>query len=195
MLSTTVLLVACGSGETITQTVTRTQEQTVTQTETLTETQEKTVTQTETLTETQTETITITTTAYTSNPQTTTPPNTTTPPVTTSTPPTNSEPATFSVSDMTIEPRIPAPGLPFTISVTVTNTDDSQGSCDVILIIDELDVQDLDNPIVISTMTYTESVIVAAGESKIVTFHITIHQNGIYTVTIDDLVDYLEVGS
>ncbi len=121
--------------------------------------------------------------------------NTTAPNTTASIKPvTNIKPAVFSVSDMTIKPRDPAPGLTFTISVTVTNTGGSQGSYDVILYIHEMDMENIDNPTIMATMTFIESVIIAADESIIVTFEPFISDDGVYIATIDDLVDYLEVG-
>ena len=169
------LLVACGSGEIITHTVTETQNQSSTQIDTLIEKQ--------------TDTITISTTVNASSPP------TTTPPITMSTPATNSEPATFSVSDMTIEPRVPTPGKSFTTSVTVTNNGGSQGSHDVILYIHKLDFQVPENPIYTATTTYTENVIIAAGESIMVTFPPFISDDGVYALAIDELVDYLEIGN
>ena len=121
--------------------------------------------------------------------------NTTAPNTTASIKPvTNIKPAAFIVSDMTIKPRDPAPGLTFTISVTVTNTGGSQGSYDVILYIHEMDMENIDNPTIMATMTFIESVIIAADESIIVTFEPFISDDGVYIATIDDLVDYLEVG-
>ncbi|UCG54361.1 MAG: hypothetical protein JSV32_07180 [Dehalococcoidia bacterium] len=210
------LFVAC-DGQTIISTITKTQNQTETRTETITETQStttiqteilteiesQTTTQTETQTETQierqTETVIITSTeiitttefktVYTSNSPT---PTTTT--VTTNTPP-DGEEANFSLSDLTISPRIPAVGAAFTISVTVTNTDDSQGTYEAILYVDELNLQDPENVIIVSTRTFSKEVIIPAGEVKKVIFDGLILQGGFYTATVGDLVDYFEVGS
>lgn len=104
------------------------------------------------------------------------------------------KPAAFSVSDLTIEPREPATGELFTISVTVTNSGNSQGSYDVILCIEEINIVDPENVIIISSNTITKSVIIAAGGSKNVTFDSLTIQDGNYTATIDELVDYFEVG-
>ena len=108
---------------------------------------------------------------------------------------TNYKPAVFSVSDLTIEPREVATGELFTISVTVTNTGGSQGSHDAILYINKLQIQDPENVIIESTETFAKSVIIAACESKKVTFDsLILAADGIYIVTIDELVDYFEVG-
>ena len=170
---------------------------------TVTDTQSQTLTQTQTLTqmitlpavvETRTVTVTILPPA-TSTPPVTTTTITTPPPTTTMPPPTNSQPANFSVSDLTIEPRIPGEGATVDISVTVTNTGGSQGNYDAILYIDLMNMEDPDNPFIISTETFTESVVIAAAESTIVTFDKLRLQNGFYVVTIDELDDYVEVGS
>ena len=107
---------------------------------------------------------------------------------------TNYKPAVFSVSDLTIEPREVATGEFFTISATVTNTGNSQVSYDAILYIEEINVEDPENVIIISTNTITKSTFIAAGESKKVIFDFLTLQDGIYTATIDELVDYFEVG-
>lgn len=107
---------------------------------------------------------------------------------------TTAEPAAFSVSDLTIEPREVATGELFTISVTVTNTGGSQGSHDAILYIDEINTEDPENVIVISAKTFTKSITIAAGDSKELIFDSLILEPGIYTATIDELVDYFEVG-
>lgn len=115
-------------------------------------------------------------------------------PTTTSLTTTTAEPAAFSVSDLTIEPREVATGELFTISVTVTNTGGSQGSHDAILYIDEINTEDPENVIVISAKTFTKSITIAAGDSKELIFDSLILEPGIYTATIDELVDYFEVG-
>lgn len=107
---------------------------------------------------------------------------------------TTAKPAAFSVSDLTIEPREVATGELFTISVTVTNTGGSQGSHDAILYIDEINTEDPENVIVISAKTFTKSITIAAGDSKELIFDSLILEPGIYTATIDELVDYFEVG-
>lgn len=113
---------------------------------------------------------------------------------TTTIPGTNSKSAIFSVSDLTIEPREPATGELFAISVTITNYGKSQGNYNAILYIEEIDVEDLENIIIISANTITKSVIIAAGESKNVIFDSLTLEDGIYTATIAKLVDYIEVG-
>ncbi|MFC1865892.1 hypothetical protein ACFLYB_04175, partial [Chloroflexota bacterium] len=209
ILFTLVLLVACGGGEVRTYTITNTQNQTSTQTAMITETISQTQTQTQTQTHTQTQTTTLpavteirTITVTILPPTTSTPPVTTTttttttpPPTTTMPPPTNGQPASFSISGLTIEPRIPGEGATIDISVTVTNTGGSQGNYDAILHIDLMNMEDSDNPFIISTETFTKSVVIAAGESTIVTFSKLRLQNGFYITTIDNLDDYVEVGS
>jgi len=194
--------IACAGVETITQTVKETQSKTLvetktmveteistkTQSQTLIQTQKQTVTQTATLTEEQK--ITVTTTVYTSSM-----PTTTTPPVSTSTPPTNGNPAAFTVSDLAIEPRIPSTGVPFSVSVTVTNTGSSQGTYDATLYVNRLQIDSDGNVTIEPTETFTKSVIVTAGESKIIAFERLNLQDGHYTVSIGELEDYVEVGS
>ena len=104
-------------------------------------------------------------------------------------------PAVFSVSGLTIEPREIATGELFAISVTVTNIGGSQGSYDVILYIDEINTEDPENVIIISADTITKSAVIAAGESKRVTFDsLLLSTDGIYTAAIGELIDYFEVG-
>jgi hypothetical protein len=222
MLTLVILasLIACGGGEAITQTATKTQNQTLTQTERITETQNQTISETETLTKTQNQTltetqkqtltetqnqtvtqtatrtenqtITITTTVYTTSSPITTP-TTTTPPVTSSTPPDNNESTTFLVSDLILDPKLPAEGSFFTVSVTVTNTGSSQGSYDVVLYIDGIDIQD--NNAIISTEIRTKSVNLIAGESIIVIFKKIILPGGYFNLVIDELEEFLESGA
>jgi hypothetical protein len=90
---------------------------------------------------------------------------------------------------MMIEPREVATGELYSISVTVTNTGGSQGSYDVVLYIDEIVTEDPENIIITPTDIITKSVVVAAGDSKEVT-----STNGTFTATIDEMVDYFEVG-
>ena len=173
----------------ITKTVTNTQRQTLTQTQIQTQ-----MTALPVVTETGTVTVTILP-PTTSTPPVTTTTTTTPPTVTTMPPPTNGLSASFSVSGLTIEPRIPGEGATIDISVTVTNAGGSQGNYDTILYIDLMNMEDPDNPFIISTETFTESVVIAARESTIVTFDKLRLQNGFYVVTIDELDDYVEVGS
>jgi len=187
-----LLIMGCG-GEITKHTTTETLNQTSTQTEIITETQKQTIIQTETLTEKQTETITVTTTVYISSSPTTTTSPTTTPPPTTTTPPTNDEPAIFTTSDLTLIPKLPVEGAFFKVSVTVTNTGSSQGSYDVVLYINGIDIQD--NDAIISTETFTKSVSLAAEESAMVTFDKIILPSGYFTLVIDELEEFLESGS
>ena len=202
-----VLLVACGDAEIITHTVTKTQNQTVTQAAVLAKTQNQTQTQTQTQTTTlpaitKTRIITVTiqppTTSIppvtTTTTTTTTPPPTTTPlPATTTPPPTNGEPAIFTTSDLTLDPDIPAEGAFFKVNVTITNTGGSQGSYEVVLYIYGIDI--FDDDAIISTQTFTQSVVLTAGDSTIVTFKKLILPSGYYNLVIDDLKEFLEAGS
>jgi hypothetical protein len=198
MLISTALLIACDGGEIITHTVIKTQNYTVSQTEILTEIQNQTATQTEIVTEIQSQTVTSTETLTEKQVETiiitTTIPATTSPAITTSTVKTPANTA-FSISDLTIKPRIPVAGGPFSISVTITNRDSSQGKYDAILNISRLNIEDRENVIIEDTETFAKSVVIGGGESKIVTFDLLARGDGTYTVTIDDLEDYFEVGT
>lgn len=188
-----LLLMGCG-GKITTHTTTETLNQTSTQTETVTETQKQTIIQTETLTEKQTETITVTTTVYiSSSPTTITSSTTTTLSPTATTPPANGEPAIFTTSDLALIPKLPAEGAFFKVSVIVTNTGSSQGSYDVVLYINGIDIQD--NDAIISTETFTKSVVLAPGENTLVSFKKLILPSGYYTLVIDELEEFLESGS
>ena len=116
---------------------------------------------------------------------------------------TTTEPATFSASNLSIKPSDSSElcdilnigtDEEIIISVTVTNTGNSQGSYDAILYIEEINAEDPENVIIISINTITKSMIIAEGESKKVIFDFLTLQDGIYTATIDELVDYFEVG-
>ncbi|UCG54360.1 MAG: hypothetical protein JSV32_07175 [Dehalococcoidia bacterium] len=107
---------------------------------------------------------------------------------------TNTEPATFSVSDLTIEPREVQTSEFFSISVLVTNDGGSYGSYDAILYIDCIDTTDPENVIITPIDIITKSVTIAAGESKMATFDSLSLQDGLYTATVGNLLDYFEVG-
>jgi tetratricopeptide (TPR) repeat protein len=83
-------------------------------------------------------------------------------------------PAAFSVSNLIIEPLQVYPNETVTISVSVANTGGSQGSYNTVLNINGVQEE-------------TESVTMAAGDSKSVTFSVTREYAGSYTVTVDDL--------
>lgn len=102
--------------------------------------------------------------------------------------------AVFSLSDLIIEPRAPATGAAFSISVTVTNDGDSQDEYSANLCIDELQIEDANSITIISTKTFNKSEIIKEGESAVITFDSLVLQAGLYTATIGDLVDYIEVG-
>ena len=96
----------------------------------------------------------------------------------------------FSLSELTIEPI----GTFFSISVTVTNIGDSQDKYNANLCIDELHIGDSNSVTIISTKTFKKSEIIKEGESVVITFDLLSLQEGLYAVTIGDLVDYIEVG-
>lgn len=107
---------------------------------------------------------------------------------------TTAKPAAFLASDLTIDPREVQTSDYFTIYITATNTGGSQGSYDAILYIDEVNAEDPENVITSTVKTLTKSVVIAAGESKEVAFESISLQEGLYTVAIDELIDYFEVG-
>lgn len=81
---------------------------------------------------------------------------------------------TFSVSNLSISPDDVELGETVTISVTVANTGDGDGSYSAVLYID-------------NTSEETKSVSVAAGGSKTVTFDVSRDSNGTYEVSIGNL--------
>jgi hypothetical protein len=107
---------------------------------------------------------------------------------------TKTEPATFSVSDLIIEPREVQTSEFFSISVIVINDGRSHGSYDTVLYIDCIDTTDPENVIITPIDIITKNVTIAAGESKKVTFDSLSLEDGIYTATVDKLLDYFEVG-
>jgi len=127
------------------------------------------------------------TTQTTATPLTTT--NQTTEPQTT----TSTGPAVFSVSNMVIKPRDIATGSLFSISVTITNTGGSQGNYDAVLYIDEVLIN-LEITKITPAETITKNVMVGAGYSEEIIFD-SLHLNeGLYTVAVGELKDYIEVG-
>ena len=102
------------------------------------------------------------------------------------------EPAAFSVSNLSIEPS-DSSGLcdilnigtdeEIIISVTVTNTNISQQSQDIVLYVDFVEVE-------------TKSVTLAAGDSEKIEFDLLwgTSEEGIYTVTIEGLQAIFGVG-
>ena len=100
----------------------------------------------------------------------------------------------FSLSDLTIEPRAPAIGAFFSISVAVTNIGKSQGKYEACLYLNELCTDDPYNVNIISTKTFNKSAIIAQGQSEIIIFDSLILEKGVYTATIGDLEDYIRVG-
>ena len=107
---------------------------------------------------------------------------------------TNTKPAAFLVLDLIIEPREVQSSDYFSISIMATNTGGTQGNYDAILYIDEVNAEDPKNVITNTVRTLTKSVIIAAGESKKVTFDSISLQDGLYIATINELIDYFEVG-
>jgi len=85
------------------------------------------------------------------------------------------EPAAFSVSYLSVSPRLEAePGEPVTITVLVANAGGESGSYTVVLKIDGVKEAE-------------ETVTVAAGDSQEVSFTVTKEEAGSYTVAVDGL--------
>ncbi len=83
-------------------------------------------------------------------------------------------PAAFVTTDLSITPAEVEPNEAVTISVSVANTGDIEGSYTVVLMINDVTEAE-------------ESVTIAAGASQSVSFSVTKEDAGIYSVTIDDL--------
>lgn len=83
-------------------------------------------------------------------------------------------PAAFSISELSILPAEVEPNEAVTISVSVANTGDIEGSYTVVLMINGVTEAE-------------ESVTIAAGASQSVSFSVTKEDAGSYSVTIDDL--------
>jgi len=113
---------------------------------------------------------------------------------------TTSDLASFSLSNLTIEPRAPATEELFSVSVTVTNTGDIQGIYDANLCIDQLQIVDSNDVTIISTIstistkTFHKSEVIKEGESAVITFDSLSLQEGLYIVTIGYLIEYIDVG-
>ncbi len=106
---------------------------------------------------------------------------------------TSTGPAVFSVSNMVIEPREIATDSLFSISVTVTNTGGSQGNYDAVLYIDELFIN-IEVTKITPVKSITKNVTVGAGYSEEIVFDLLYLNDGLYTVAVGDLKDYIEVG-
>jgi hypothetical protein len=106
---------------------------------------------------------------------------------------TSTGPAVFSVSNMVIEPRDIATGSLFSISVTITNTGGSQGNYDAVLYIDEVLIN-LEITKITPAEAITKNVTVGAGYSEEIIFDSLNLNEGLYTVVVGDLKDYIEVG-
>ena len=98
---------------------------------------------------------------------------------------TNNEPAVCSVLDLILPSSGPS-DEDFTISIIVTNTGDSQGSCDI-----PINITDTKNPTNITT--YILSVTLAAGETKEFPFNQVNLPEGDYTATAGGISKYLKV--
>ena len=105
----------------------------------------------------------------------------------------NTGPAVFSLSGLTIEPREILTDELFAISVIVSNTGGNQGIYDAVLYIEEVMI-DLTATKITSVDAITKSVAVAAGGSQVVVFDSLQLTDGLYTVAIGELKDYIEVG-
>ena len=103
------------------------------------------------------------------------------------------QPAVFSVSNVDLEPEAPHTSELFTISCTVTNSGGQQGSYEAVLYITRyLSILEEEPD---STRSYSQTVAVAPGESKMVTFEsLSLNVDGIYKARIEDLHETFEVG-
>jgi len=106
---------------------------------------------------------------------------------------TSTGPAVFSVSNMVIEPRDIATDSLFSISVTITNTGGSQGNYDAVLYIDEVLIN-LEITKITPAETITKNVMIGSGNSEEIIFDSLSLNEGLYTVTVGDQKDYIEVG-
>ncbi len=106
---------------------------------------------------------------------------------------TSTGPAVFSVSNMIIEPREIATDSLFSISVIVTNTGGSQGNYDAVLYIDEVFIN-IEVTKITPVKSITKNVTVGAGYSEEIVFDLLYLNDGLYTVAVGDLKDYIEVG-
>ena len=86
-------------------------------------------------------------------------------------------------------------GVDFDLSVDVTNTDDEQLIYEGTLYLQQLDFNDPDNPVVIDTRTYESNAAIGAGETVNVTFTARIYEDGMYTLAVGDIEDYVQVGT
>jgi hypothetical protein len=125
--------------------------------------------------------------------QTTATPSTTTTQVTKPQTTTSTGPAVFSLSNMVIEPRDIATDSLFSISVIITNTGGSQGNYDAVLYIDEVLIN-LEITKITPAETITKNVTVGAGNSEEIIFDSLSLHEGLYTVAVGGLKDYIEVG-
>jgi len=82
--------------------------------------------------------------------------------------------ADFSVSSLTAQPAEVKPDEPVTISVSVANTGDAEGSYTVVLYIN-------------GVREAVQSITIAADGTKIVTFSVSRVEAGTYTVVVDNL--------
>ena len=106
-------------------------------------------------------------------------------PTQTTTTTTNGVPTTCSVLGL-ILPPFGHPEEFFTISVIVTNTGNSQGSCDIpINITDTVNTDDV--------VTYTISVTLDPGETKEISYDEVFLQEGVYTVEVGGISQPLKV--
>jgi len=90
------------------------------------------------------------------------------------TPPPPLKPAEFIVSDLSISPEEVGPDETVTVSVTVTNVGDLEGSYNVTLRVD-------------GAIEAVETVTLAGGESTVVVFNVSRTDPGTYSVSVDGL--------
>jgi len=94
---------------------------------------------------------------------------------------------------MVIEPREIATDSLFSISVIITNTGGSQGNYDAVLYIDEVLIN-LEITRITPAKSIAKNVTVSAGYSEEIIFDSLSLNEGLYTVTVGDQKDYIEVG-
>lgn len=101
--------------------------------------------------------------------------------------------AEFEISNLVISPRAMAANEQFSVSVTVYNKGQAAGAYDIVLILNEVLRRDWEL-VTVSTQTFSKGINVPPGEARTVTFERLNLAEGIYTIEIDGMKDYLEVG-
>ncbi|GAI13004.1 unnamed protein product, partial [marine sediment metagenome] len=83
-------------------------------------------------------------------------------------------PAMFSISNLTITPREVASNEPVTITASISNTGETEGSYNIVLRVN-------------GVKEVEKSITLAAGRSQVVSFNVAKEDAGIYTVTVNRL--------